>query len=522
VKNTALTRRPIDRRGAARTSAFPAPVRGLNFKDSIAGMQPTDALQLDNLFCQPGFVEIRKGSQTHSTGASGVSDAVSGTTLVPYISTSGVLSLFLAADSGMWDVTASVAALTGATVTNGYGAYTQVSNVAGNFLFFVNGTDTELVYNGAAWASWGFTGPVAGSIKHLAVWKRRVWAVQENSMISWYGAVDAISGAMTQFNLSGIFRKGGRLLSILNWTVDGGDGVDDYLLFVTTEGEVALYRGTDPSAAATFALVGVYFIGRPVGERYYSPFGGDVLMLTENGVIAFSRFLQSATVDRDSFLSDRISVKLNELIALYGTLVGWELHAFFPGNALILQLPVSETTEVEKTFYVMNLTTLAWSRFTTLRGESSVVAKGALYFVGGDYTVYRGWTNGLDGTSSIKFTLVTAFSYFGGSARRKRFTMFRPTVEVDIALTLTTAILLDFNREWLNPGGSVPPAAALSAWDTAVWDSDLWGAGISIQTSWRTVGGVAYSAAGAVMGYSRGAVCRLISFDYVYEVGGLL
>jgi hypothetical protein len=485
-------------------------------------MRPDDALQLDNFFCQPGYVEIRRGVQSHCTGASGVVGVSAGATLMPYIGVSGTLGLFLASDAGIWNVTTQPAVLTGAVITNGYGAFTQVSNVAGNFLFFVNGTDTEKVYNGAAWANWGFTGPVAGSIKHLAVWKRRVWAVQKDSLTAWYGATDAISGAMTSFPLSGIFRRGGRLQAIINWTIDGGDGVDDYLLFVTSEGEVAVYRGTDPSAAATFALVGVYYIGRPVGERFYTPYGGDVFMLTENGLLPFSRFLQSATVEREVFLSDRIATKLNALVAAYGTVTGWEVHAFFPGNALIVQIPVSETGSEYKTSYVMNLTTLAWSRFTTWRAETSAVAQGKLYVVGSDYTVYEGWTEGRDIDEPIAFTLKTAFSYFGGSARRKRFTMFRPTIEADVPASLEARLQFDFDQTPLVPTGASPPAAAGALWDTAIWDAAIWGAGASLYSNWYTVGGVAYSAAGAVYGISSGTIFRLISLDYVYELGGIL
>jgi len=46
----------------------PAPVGGLNIRDSIANMPPEDAVILTNMFCLPDKVMLRKGHIAHATG----------------------------------------------------------------------------------------------------------------------------------------------------------------------------------------------------------------------------------------------------------------------------------------------------------------------------------------------------------------------------------------------------------------------------------------------------------------------
>lgn len=478
-------------------------------------MKPQYALRLDNVLCRAGYVECRKGWSPHKTGFAATVE-----TILNYTSVSGSSQRFAAAGTNVYDATAAgaIGAAVVSGLTSAYLAYTQVSNQAGNYLFFCNASDTEKVYDGATWANSGFTGPVAGTLSHVAVWKRRVWWVERNSTKAWYGAVDAISGAMTAFNFSGIFRKGGRLLSILNWTVDGGDGADDYLLAVSSMGEVAVYKGTDPSAAATFALVGVYYVGAPVGERYYAALGGDVLLLTSEGLIAFSKFLQSATIDRRSNLTDTIQQLISSEISTYGSVRGWEIHVFYDDNFLLVQVPAGSVGSRYQ--YVMSLITGAWSRFIVAPAVTWSV-QGANLWMGQQTRVANGWTTGLDNGQPIVGVIIPAFSYFGGAANRKQFTLGRLTIESDTPPTVSKVLLKEFDQTYSFPSGTAAvPSGAV--WDSAVWDVATWGGSTSFYRDWYVLGGVAYAATQAIQFISAGDVFRLIALDYVYQTGGIL
>jgi hypothetical protein len=56
-------------------------------------------------------------------------------------------------------------------------------------------------------------------------------------------------------------------------------------------------QGTNPSDATAWSRVGVYFLGKPLGRRCLVKYGGDLILLTQNGAFPLSLALQSATVD---------------------------------------------------------------------------------------------------------------------------------------------------------------------------------------------------------------------------------
>jgi hypothetical protein len=76
----------------ARATSIPAPVGGLNDRDSIADMPAQYAPILENWWPYPGYLGIRKGSANHVTGFTNPVQ-----TLVEYLPTSGVSKLFAAA-----------------------------------------------------------------------------------------------------------------------------------------------------------------------------------------------------------------------------------------------------------------------------------------------------------------------------------------------------------------------------------------------------------------------------------------
>src|SRR3546814_7978346 len=57
-------------------------------------------------------------------------------------------------------------------------------------------------------------------------------------------------------------------------------GLSEQNIFVSTEGEVAVYQGSDPGEAATWSKVGVYRIGKPLGARAHFRGGGDIAIAT--------------------------------------------------------------------------------------------------------------------------------------------------------------------------------------------------------------------------------------------------
>src|SRR4051812_20348795 len=118
------------------TASFPAPVGGLNARDPLANMPPTDAVIMENWFPRPSWVEIRQG---WSNWATGLPSQVQ--TLMRYAPLSGSNKLFAAAGTSFYDATAT-GAIGAAVVTglsNAQWQYTNIITPGGSFLWAVNG-----------------------------------------------------------------------------------------------------------------------------------------------------------------------------------------------------------------------------------------------------------------------------------------------------------------------------------------------------------------------------------------------
>ena len=116
----------------------------------------------------------------------------------------------------------------------------------------------------------------------------------------------------------------------------------DRAVFVTSEGEVLVYAGTNPSSAADWALVGLYKIGRPLGRRCLSKIAGDLLIITQNGVFPMSAAIQSETIDYKLAISFKIENAFNEASNAYGSNFGWKAQLFPTQSALLVNIPITE------------------------------------------------------------------------------------------------------------------------------------------------------------------------------------
>ena len=94
------------KQNTARTTSVPAPLGGWNARDSLANMQPMDAVQMVNFFPTPTDVQLRRGWSEKSTGITGQVNTIM---TYPSTSPSGGYKLFAAAETKIWDATNSTA-----------------------------------------------------------------------------------------------------------------------------------------------------------------------------------------------------------------------------------------------------------------------------------------------------------------------------------------------------------------------------------------------------------------------------
>ena len=507
--------KPLNRGQAARTLSVSAPVAGWNARDPIAEMKDKDAVILDNFFCTPYDVMLRYGYSNWATGITGNVN-----TLASYSPPSGTIKMFACAGANIYDVTSSGAV--GAAVQTGLTSdkwqHLNFGTAGGNFLYMVNGADAPRYYDGASWTNAAITGCTPANLINVTAFAKRLWFCEKNTLKVWYLPVLSVAGAATSIDFSGLFNRGGYIMAMGDWSLDAGYGMDDYAVFITSEGQVAIYKGTDPSAPATWALIGVYDIGSPIGRRCLMKYAGDVLIICKDGLAPLSKSLMSSRVNSQEMLTDKIQHVMSDYTTAYGANFGWETVLYPSENMLLVNVPTSSSTSYQ---LVMNTISGAWSRFTGWNANCFELHGDLLYF-GGNGVVCKAWDTQADNDTNINFEAQQSFSYLGSGGQLKQVKMLRPIISTDG----NPAILLGVNADFDTTAPTGIPTfspSTTATWDVATWDGALfWGGDLQIKKDWQTAFCIGYCISAHMAGASKNLKLRWAATDYLIEGGGVI
>ena len=502
-------------------ASSPAPIGGWNAKDPYAAMPIKDAIWLENWWPTTSEVTVRKGAKYHVTGITGQVR-----TLAAYSSPSSQ-KLFAFTSTAIYDVTNSgvVGASVYGPISLGDWRHVNFSVAGGSYLIAVNGADNLMLYNGTSWQNItnlttpAITGLATALLDSVCVFKRRLWFVQKNSMSAWYLPVNQIGGALTEFPLGQLFNAGGKLLTIATWTVDAGNGADDYAVFITSEGEAAVYKGNDPASSTDWSLVGVYYIGQPVGKKSVFKFGGDLFIITQTGLYPLSKALLSATVNRDIAVSNKIDLIFSQSASVYGNYYGWEGVVFPMENMVLVNVPTIEGTQAKQ--LVMNTITGAWALFSNWKAICWETLGNKLFFGANGY-VAQAMVGANDFGENIIAIAKTAFNYYN-TKFNKHFKLIRPVIHSSSAVNVEVGADVDFASGDFDTS-IVSFASPLDfVWDTAVWDSGIWGGDSSVRKEWRTIFTYpGFCASLRLRIASKDIIIGWSSTDILYQKGGVL
>ena len=587
----------VAKKFSALTASLASPIGGWNARDSLAEMQPLDAVQMVNFFPTPTDVTMRKGYTKSSIGIVGSVNA-----LMSYSSPSGT-TLFASTDTIIYNASTPTATASLTGITSGRWIHSMITTAGGSFMPAVNGVDPMVVYDGTIWSKsattntaqtistitrggtgnltatlttavahglvTGNTVTVAGavpaqfngtfritvtnattftytmatapsgdastvgtySIKYFVtgantdrfatvnLFKERLYFVEENSLSFWYLPVDSINGAVSEFPLGGIFKRGGYLQAMGTWTIDAGYGVDDLAAFITSNGEVAVYKGSDPSDPNDWSLIGLWNVGQTFTRKCVFKFGGDMLLLTEDGLVPLSAGLQSTRLDPRVNLTDKIFFAISKAASAYGNNYGWQMNYFAKNNMLILNVPVTGGSEQ----YVMHNITKSWARFTNINANCWELSNDDMYF-GGNGFVGKFYDTYADAGTNIRAFTQQAYSYFDRRGQLKRFTLVRPILQTDNGVpNVLCGISVDFDTVDLTTQISFNPVIdPIGLWDIDVWDNSNFGGGLITTRIWQGVTGLGYAGSISMNVVSQGIEFHWASTDYVMESGGVL
>ena len=502
---------------AAQVQSLPAPLGGWNARDSLANMEPTDAVTLINMFPTVSSLTMRGGYTKHATGLDGKVQ-----TLMVY-NNGNNSKMFAVTNAGkIYDVTSggAVGAPVVTGLTNGIWEYVNITTAGGSYLMAVNGADSALLYNGTTWTNPAITGVTSSTLCNITLFKNRLWFIEQYTLKAWYLPTNSIGGAAQYIDMSSIARFGGHLVDLDTWTIDAGYGVDDNLAFITSIGETIVYRGTDPASAATWSLIGVWKLGSPVGNRCMLKWAGDLLILTYDGLMPLAASLQSSRLDPRVALSDKIQGAITSATTNYGgnhAAFGWQVVYTAKNNAVWINIPVADGQQQQ---YVMNTITKSWCQFIGWAAYCWEIYQDDPYF-GSDGYVAKAWNdNYTDYTSNITTQTLQAFNYFGSRGVKKYFTRARPSIFSDGNPTISVGMNIDFDTsDTTAPVTFSGPTYGV--WDglTSTWDVAIWGADPVIQNTWLGITGIGYCGGLQMKTASSGLQIQWASTDVVYQTG---
>jgi len=508
----------IPRQQSAQTVTVAAPIGGWNARDALGAMDPLDAVTLQNFWPGTNSVILRNGYTKHATGLPAQVQ-----TLMAY--SSGTSNkLFAISDGKIYDATntGAVGAAAVSGLTNSKFQYVNITTPAASYLMAVNGADKLRTFDGTNWHTDGDGSPYditnidTATVSNITLFKNRIWLTTNNTLKVWYLPVNSIGGAAVALDMTSIFQLGGYIMAGMTWTLDAGYGVDDYLVFITSNGEALVWRLTDPTTPTGISQIGLYKVGAPIGRRCYTKFGGDLLIITQDGVVPMSGALQSSRLDPRVSITNKIQYAMSSAISAYGSNFGWSLLYYPKENQLILNVPYDEGEQQQ---YVMNNITKSWCNFTGWYANCWELHIDDPYF-GGNGFVGLAWNGNTDDTSNIEgFGLQSFQSY--GTALQKQCKMIRYHLQSNGTPAVFGNVNVDYNladeSAQLNFSTS-----AYGLWDTGLWDSAIWGAGLVPTADWQGATNIGYTFAPLIKTATQGIQLQWVATDLVFEGGGVL
>ena len=376
--------------------SFLAPIAGWDTFTPTARPQPNTAFVMENFIPTSLGVKPRGGSKlmVRSWNASDVTDpdnpvydssdiVFTGPLKGKYAKTifeieediyvAGNQKIFkLEEESGAFTMTEAHALDVGEPTHPSILAYTTPAGTKS--IYYVDKLNSGVVYDGTDWETFTFETISSKLLSHIWVHSRRIWFVEGGTLTAWYLSTGVSPAAGTtgasavanpsHFRLGGVFGKSTELLFGATWSSDSGEGFDDRCVFVTKEGEIAIYVGTDPSDINNWELQGVYTIPRPLGPRCHLNIGGDLIIGTALGLISLNEAVQ-----RDESALELSTMSLPIYNELYtdiaredsdpGSVSDWELVKWEKEGLLIFHdRGASENLQQ----YVVNTETRAWCK----------------------------------------------------------------------------------------------------------------------------------------------------------------
>jgi hypothetical protein len=294
-------------------------------------------------------------------------------------------------------------------------------------------------------------------------------------------------------------------------------------VFVTTEGEVAVFSGADPASATTWSKTGVYRIGKPRGAKAFMRAGGDLVIATDIGFIPLSVATQrDIAALSPSAISYPIETGWNEAVAQRGT--DWNC-VVWPTQQMVIVAPPTGSGQ-QPLMLVANARTGAWCSFTNLDATCFALFQDRMFFGTDTGAVVEMEVTGSDQGATYTATVIPLFDPLKSPASLKTGLLARSSVRAKSKVEVKLSLQADYNIILPAPPDDISTVVG-SVWGDAKWGSGVWGTEAAKQTfrDWQSVAGSGYALAVAsqvTSGSSSPPDVEYIETELAYDMGDVV
>jgi hypothetical protein len=428
-----------------------------------------------------------------------------------------IAKIFCAQQAKVFDVTTTTPVLVASGRNSGNCCASQLANQGGDWLLVTNDAgDPILRYDGVSWETLisGYvptggkpsmiTGPAGTpvvngqNLTQVCKYRNRFFFVGLNTMSAWYLPLNAAGGVLAEIPLSGAATKGGKLLFCATWSIDAGDGIDDKIVFMTDQGEILVFTGSNPADAANWRQEGRYTMSPPLGMNAWLGIGGDLLVATVDGILPTSGAITKDRAELELAAITR-SIKpmwRDEVIAKRA--YPWTMCKWDEYGGIFVAMPGAPSGS--ERCLVVNAATGAWARFTGWDVQCCMRLRGDMFFGTQKGFVMQADRTGYDDGKPYVATLVGGWEVFQSPSQTITWRQARAsfTARQGEPFQPQLAATTDYVVNIPTPPIAGPDPGVLDLWDQGLWDVAHWDAAAPMSpvvrnTGWVSIGMTGFS-----------------------------
>jgi hypothetical protein len=407
-------------------------------------------------------------------------------------------------------------------------SWTSFANLGeATYTLMVNGKD-------GVW-SWDGTNTTAGLVKETVTapvsetWidpdkfatilthQNHVWFADEVNLAVYYLPLQQKNGELKYLPLNAMFKRGGTVRAIYSWTVDGGDGMNDKLVIFTSNGECAIYGGTDPDS--DYASQGVFRFDAPMSKHCVAQYGGELYVLISTGLVPMST-LMKAGIEELGQTDRAVYSTFMDASRRFRNAPGWQVYLDPPTSRMICNMPQGGANHYKQ--MVRFMPTAYWSSWSAVPSRCYCYVNDTRYIADDKGNLFAMGRNYLDDDgAAIKVDVQLSWSNYK-SPGKKHFKMVKPYIITDGQPHPMVDIQVDFKD---TPPGNQPDLSFSDAgadWDEASWDTADWAPPSSMVAKWSGVGRLGVHGAFRMQAMVFGCEFAFSGADILYEQGSVL